>query len=244
MRRLVVHTAEARQRLVARGLPADRIAVIPHGPLALQVPVPDVPADPSLRRFTLFGELKPYKGIDVLLAAVARLPPDVRRRARFVVAGRPRMDLAPIRSQIAALGLAEVVELRAHRLSESEMAALFAGTDCFLFPYRQIDASGVYYLTKTLGKWMIASRVGIFAEELADGSRGALVAPEAPDQLAGAIAAAIDVLPRPAACAPELEWRNIGAATVGVYETTLARRDRTRRLARPQPGTPAAVAPE
>ena len=98
------------------------------------------------------------------------------------------MDLAPIQRQIAALGLDDVVELRAHRLSEPEMAELFAATDCFLFPYRQIDASGVYYLTKALGKWMIASRVGIFAEDLADGSRGALVAPEAPDQLASAIA--------------------------------------------------------
>ncbi len=101
------------------------------------------------------------------------------------------------------LGLDDVVELRAHRLSEPEMAELFAATDCFLFPYRQIDASGVYYLTKALGKWMIASRVGIFAEDLADGSRGALVAPEAPDQLASAIANAIDVLPRPAPYAPE-----------------------------------------
>ena len=167
---LIVHTVEGRQRLIARGLDGDRIAVIPHGPLALQVPLPAAAAaDPALRRFTLFGELKPYKGIDVLLGAVAALSPDVRRRARFVVAGRPRMDLAPIQRQIAALGLNDVVELRAHRLSEAEMADLFAATDCFLFPYRQIDASGVYYLTKALGKWMIASRVGIFAEDLADG---------------------------------------------------------------------------
>jgi glycosyltransferase involved in cell wall biosynthesis len=224
---LIVHTADARQRLIARGIPDDRITVIAHGPLALHVPLPDPPAasgESPTRRFTLFGELKPYKGIDVLLQAVAALPPEVRRRARFVVAGRPRMDLAPIERQISALGLDSVVELRPRRLTEPEMAELFAATDCFLFPYRQIDASGVYYLTKALGKWMIASRVGVFAEDLADGSRGTLVAPESPDELARALTAAIEHPPRPAAYSPAGEWIGIGAATVSLYRRAIADR--------------------
>ncbi len=52
------------------------------------------------------------------------------------------------------------------------MADLFADTDCFVFPYRQIDASGVYFLTKSLNKWTIATRVGIFAEDFQDGAQG------------------------------------------------------------------------
>ncbi|HVY36991.1 MAG TPA: glycosyltransferase [Polyangia bacterium] len=224
---LIVHTADARQRLIARGVPASRLAVVPHGPLALTVPVPaqpEPPAEPSVRRFTLFGELKPYKGIDVLLQAVAALPPALRSRARFVVAGRARMDLEPIQRQIEALGLDGLVELRPRRLTEPEMADLFAATDCFVFPYRQVDASGVYYLTKALGKWMIASRVGVFAEDLADGSRGTLVDPEAPAELARALAAAIESPRRPAAYAPAGEWIGIGAATASLYRQALAGR--------------------
>ena len=211
------------------------------------MPLPEPPAapeEPPVRRFTLFGELKHYKGIDVLLAAVASLRPGVRRRARFVVAGRPCMDLGPIRRQIAALALEDVVELRPRRLSESEMAELFAVTDCFLFPYRQIDASGVYYLTKALGKWMIASRVGIFAEDLADGSRGALVTPEAPHELAGAIAAAIEEAPEPAAYAADQQWLAIGAATVSLYAKTMAHRNLPSGAAPSQASAPIAVAGE
>jgi glycosyltransferase involved in cell wall biosynthesis len=233
---LIVHTREARDRLIARGFSGDRIAVIPHGPLRLHVPLP-AGSESAVRQFTLFGELKPYKGIDVLLDAVARLAPEARARARFVIAGRPRMDLAPVERQIAALGLGDVVELRPRRLSEPEMAELFAATDCFLFPYRQIDASGVYYLTKALGKWMIASRVGIFAEELASGERGALVTPEAPEELARAIGDVIAQPPRPAAYAPDHEWMAIGASTVQVYHRALQLRGR----ARAEAARPAAV---
>ncbi|HVT08384.1 MAG TPA: glycosyltransferase [Polyangia bacterium] len=224
---LIVHTAAARQRLIEGGVPADRLAVVPHGPLCLSVPLPPRPVsagETPVRRFTLFGELKPYKGIDVLLQAVAALPAALRSRARFVVAGRARMDLAPIHRQIEALGLDGVVELRARRLTEAEMAELFAATDCFVFPYRQIDASGVYYLTKALGKWMIASRVGVFAEDLADGSRGTLVDPEAPAELARALAAAIESPRRPAAYAPAGEWIGIGAATASLYRQAIASR--------------------
>jgi len=59
------------------------------------------------------------------------------------------MDLAPIEARIAALGLGDVIELRPQRQSEQEMAALFVEADCFLFPYLQIDASGVWFLTKS-----------------------------------------------------------------------------------------------
>ena len=63
---LVVHTRDARRRLSARGIPAEKIAVIPHGPLTLHAPLPErIASIPrGVRTFTLFGELKPYKGID------------------------------------------------------------------------------------------------------------------------------------------------------------------------------------
>ena len=237
---LVVHTHEARQRLIASGVPADAIAVIPHGPLALPVPVPPpTPTSATTRRtFTLFGELKPYKGIDILLQAVARLPAEVRDRARFVIAGRPRMDLAPIEQQMDSMGLRDIVELRPWRASETEMAGLFGATDCFLFPYRRIDASGVYYLTKALRRWVIATRVGVFAEELAGATRGTLVAPESPEELAQAIADVIVRDPKPAPYSPDRDWTAIGEATLALYRSSMRRRGAGRRGAGAVEGMP------
>jgi glycosyltransferase involved in cell wall biosynthesis len=223
--RIIVHTREGRERLVARGLAADKIAVIPHGPLALRVataPTPRAERTDDRMTFVMFGEIKPYKGPDVLVEAVGRLPPTLRGRARFVIAGRPRMDLEPITARVAALGLGDTIEIRPRRLSEPEMADLFHEADCFVFPYRQIDASGVYFLTKALGKWMIASRIGIFAEEVRDGEQGALVAPEDATALAGALASAIAERPRPNATAPSTGWREIGQATRALYDQVAA----------------------
>ncbi|MEA2697194.1 MAG: hypothetical protein QOI66_1465 [Myxococcales bacterium] len=225
--RLIVHTRAGRDRLVQRGFSDNKVAVIPHGPLRLPTvaPAQEVvadkaparPADPRMT-FVMFGEIKPYKGPDVLIEALSRLPPMLRRRARVVIAGRPRMEMAPLLARIAALGLQESIEVWARRLTEGEMAALFQQADCFVFPYRQIDASGVYFLTKALGKWIIASRVGIFAEDVQEGLQGALVPPDDAAALAEAMATAIDQRPSAKATSPSLAWFDIGRTTRALYE--------------------------
>jgi glycosyltransferase involved in cell wall biosynthesis len=219
---VIVHTGAGREALIERGVPADRVCVIPHGPLR----PPGGGALPAARdgRWTvvLFGEIKPYKGLDILIDAVAALSAPLRAALRIVVAGRPRMDLAPLVSRIAALGLQEQFEVRAHRLSEEEMAALFAETDCFVLPYRQVDASGVYYLVNSLGKWLIASRVGIFAEDMPGRAGGALVPPGDAAALAGALRHAIETRPRGCARGHAHTWDEIGWATRALYERALA----------------------
>jgi len=218
--RVIVHTHAGRARLVQRGLGPDKIAVVAHGPLPLSTPLgaPVKRARDARFTFVLFGEIKPYKGLDILVEALALLPEALRTEARVVVAGRPRMDLQPIVSRLAELGLEQVVELRAQRLSEQEMAELFSSADCFVFPYRQIDASGVYYLVKGLARWIIASDLGVFAEDVVHGAAGALVAPESPEALADAMAFAIRERPQRKASERELGWSEIGRATRSVYE--------------------------
>jgi len=223
---VIVHTDAGLRRLVERGVPRDKLTVIPHGPLQLHAAASSAPGvgirDPR-RTFVLFGEIKHYKGADVLIEAVGRLSPSLRARGRFIIAGRPRMDLTPLLRRIDALGLQDTIEVRARRLSESEMADLFAETDCFVFPYRQIDASGVYFLTKALHKWTIASRVGIFAEDFDDGAQGTLIGPEDPQALADAIARAITDDPKPTSMPPSSAWLDIGRATRAVYQQAKVR---------------------
>jgi glycosyltransferase involved in cell wall biosynthesis len=230
--RIIVHTHSGRKTLATRGVPDDRITVIPHGPLALSCDIPqrELARDP---RWTvvLFGEIKPYKGLDVLIEAVAALAPEVRKQLRVVVAGRPRMEMRALTARIVALGLADQFELRLKHLSEDEMAALFAEADGFVFPYRQIDASGVYYLVKALGKWLIASRVGAFAEEdLAGEGLGTLVPPEDVPALAQALGHAIENRPRGRPAPRSHSWIHIALATRALYE---------RARAEPELGVPA-----
>ncbi len=232
---VVVHTRAGRDTLLRRGVAAHKISVIPHGPLPMHAAPSAQPAlDASDARFTftLFGELKSYKGIDVLVEALALLPDAIRGQARFIVAGRPRMDLAPLEARIGELGLERAIELRPQRQSEQQMSDLFAGTDCFLFPYRQIDASGVYFLVKSLGKWLIASNIGIFAEDV-QREQGELVPVEDARALADAIARAITTRPKPEPVPPGLAWARIGEQTRELYRASQARRSLAPAAAKP-----------
>lgn len=222
---VIVHTRAARETLVRRGIAEEKIRVVPHGPLELPTrPSANAARADARYTFVLFGELKHYKGVDLLVEAAGRLSAEARAAARFVVAGRPRMDLGPVYERIRALGLEGTVEIREGRLSEQEMTDLFTAADAFVLPYRQIDASSVFYLLRPFGKWMVASRVGVFADELGD-EHGELVPPgEAP-----ALAAALEraVLARKAPAAPpsaSSSWAEIGRATVAAYASARARR--------------------
>jgi glycosyltransferase involved in cell wall biosynthesis len=221
--RVIVHTRSGRQTLLRHGIPDERICVIPHGPLRLPVcAAASAAARDSRWTVVLFGEIKPYKGLDILIEAVAALPPPARRQLRVIVAGRPRMHMTPLTARIAALGLGEQFELRLRRLSEEEMAALFAEADGFVFPYRQVDASGVYYLVNSLGKWLIASRVGVFAEEISSQAQGVLVPPEDVPALAQALQHAIAERPRGSLPGRRTSWSDIGRATRALYERARA----------------------
>jgi glycosyltransferase involved in cell wall biosynthesis len=223
---VVVHTRAGRDALARRGVAPGKLNVIPHGPLPLNAQ----PSPASSQRrdaritFVVFGEIKTYKGIDVLVEALALLPAELREQARVVIAGRPRMDMGPLLARISELGLEGAIEIRAQRLDEQEMADLFEVTDCFLFPYRQIDASGVYFLVKSLGKWLIASRVGIFAEDMREGEQGALIPPADPRALADAMASAIRERPAPAPVQTSSAWAAIGETTRELYRSVLAKR--------------------
>jgi len=218
--RVIVHTKAGREALVARGVDEQKLTVIPHGPLSLPVaPSPAARAATEDRyTFVMFGEIKPYKGCDVAVEALGLLPALLRKQARVVIAGRPRMDLSPLLERIQELGLSSVVEVRAWRHSEQEMADLFAEADCFVMPYLQIDASGVYFLVKSLGKWLIASQVGIFAEDLREGAQGWLLPPGNPAPLAVAIARAIVERPEARGIESGAAWSAIGEATRDLYQ--------------------------
>jgi glycosyltransferase involved in cell wall biosynthesis len=128
------------------------------------------------------------------------------------------MDMTPLLERIAELGLSSIVEVRAFRHSEQEMADLFAEADCFVMPYLQIDASGVYFLVKSLGKWLIASKVGVFAEDLREDSQGWLLPPGNPATLALAIARAIVEQPKASNLEAGAAWSAIGEATRELYQ--------------------------
>lgn len=215
--RVIVHSKTAKQELVRRGIAQEKIAVVPHGPLPLKAAPAKTGERDARWTFAMFGYLKPYKGIDLVIEAAGLLRDSFRGRARFVIAGSAQMDIAPLRARIAELGIAGMVELRAGYLSNEALAGLLEDADCILFPYRQIDASGAYYMAKPLGKWIIASAVGVFADDMIDGRTGALVPPSDSRALAQALEWALENRAKPVQVSAASSWGEIGALTKVQY---------------------------
>lgn len=231
--RVIVHTDVGRQRLASIGVPKKRLAVLPHGPLADLPPRNTPPAGPLT--FLLFGKMKPYKGIDVLIEAVARMPPDLRTGCRFVIAGKPYMDIAPLREAVARHRLDDIVSFDTRFFSDEDMAELLSRAGALVFPYREIEASGVLSIALGLGRPIIASRIGSFAETLTDGADALLVPPDDAEALSRSLTAIAfseaerrrlgDAARTLAEHMPG--WRTIARRTLELYGEALAERATT-----------------
>ena len=224
--RLIVHTRQGLARMRAFGVPERKLVVVPHGPSDLPPVAPNADAMLGTMTFMLFGKIKPYKGTDLLIEAFARLPEELREQARVRVVGKPYMDLGPLRALIGQRGVGERVGIEPRFVADAEIPALFAPGTVAVFPYREIEASGVLPQAMALGRPAIASALGSFAETLTDGVHGHLVPPDDADALTAAMAHLIADRGFAAACSRHARersdrtesWEQIARRHVVTYE--------------------------
>ncbi|MFB4306006.1 glycosyltransferase family 4 protein [Actinomadura sp. GTD37] len=180
---VLVHT-EA-QAEVARGLTGRPVRV---AEMAAHLPSAGAPspADEKVRRRLLFfGIVRPYKGLDVLLRALAEGPDDVA----LTVAGEFWGGLDETRELIASLDLASRVELRPGYVPAADVAGLFAAADALVLPYRTATASQNVWMAHEHGLPVIATDVGGFAAQIRDGVDGLVCRPDDVASLASALRA-------------------------------------------------------
>jgi len=184
---VIVHTEAARARLENYGVPGEKINVIPHGLLLESKESAPYVGGNGCVNLLMFGGIKPYKGVDVMLRAVALLPEAARRACRLRVVGEPCMPMEPLFDLANSLGVSEQVEFDLRFVPDGEVSTLMESADIQVFPYRDIDASGVLTLAIGVGRTIVASKLGMFDELLRDGIHGALVKPGDPQALAEAL---------------------------------------------------------
>lgn len=189
--RFVVH-AESEVERLRRLVWRPHVAVSPH-------PVYDVFAGADTTReaarraleldgerwLLFFGLIRPYKGLDLLIDALAK----VREHddVRLMIAGEVYGDEAPIRAQIARLGLNDAVRFEPRYLANDEVPVWMAASDAVVLPYRHATQSGIAQVAYACDRAVISTRVGGIPDVVTDGVTGLLVPPEDPTSLAEAI---------------------------------------------------------
>ena len=216
---VVVHSEHGAARLRDElQLDPSLVHVIRHGALTgLDVPGEAPFAKPDRPVVLMFGLLRPYKGVDVLLEAWRQADVD----AELWVIGMPRMDVSGIHGPNVRTALRFV--------SAGELAGAFRAADLVVLPYREIDQSGVLFTALAFGKPMLLTRVGGFPE-VAEAGAAAIVEPNDPDALAAELRALLadpGRLERMAAASRtaaegEYGWDDIARRTLDLYSALQA----------------------
>jgi glycosyltransferase involved in cell wall biosynthesis len=224
----IVHSPDALTELQALGADTTRSAVIPHGPYSEAYPA--LSREEGRRRlgieedrhvFLFFGQIRPYKGVDDLLDAWDLLLRELDDAAPplLIVAGKcdDSDQRERIERRLSAAGSRFVEGYVPH----DDVAAFFAAADWVVLPFRTVTTSGSALLALSLGRAIVAPRIGSLSEMpdsvgllydaggLADALRIAATASQA-ELRTRAIAAR--------EYADTLSWPNIARATLDVYK--------------------------
>jgi len=134
-----------------------------------------LPADCQYLLF--FGFIRAYKGLDLLLDALA----DERLRQwnmKLIVVGEFYDDSKSYLEQIHQLGIADYVILKTDFIPDDEVNRYFSVADLIVQPYKSGTQSGVTQIAYHFEKPMLVTNVGGLPEIVPDGKVGYVVEPK------------------------------------------------------------------
>jgi glycosyltransferase involved in cell wall biosynthesis len=167
----------------------ENLAVVPDGVRLPKERARTPPPADAAGVVAYAGHLYPWKGVDVLLGALARLP-----RARGLIIGghEAEPDLERLRNTARSLGIADRIEWTG-MVAPQDVPRLLLRAEILVLPNRSTTISSHFTSPLKLfeymaaGRAIVASDLPALREVLTDGENAVLVPAGDPDALAGAI---------------------------------------------------------
>jgi len=141
--------------------------------------------DANKRYILFFGFIRNYKGLDLILEAMALLP-EALDDVNLLVAGEYYEDSAPYDEIIVQKQLGKRVELHTKFIPNDDVKLYFSAADIVAQPYRNATQSGVSQVAYHFETPMIITNVGGLSELVPHGEAGWVCEPTA-ESLAAAI---------------------------------------------------------
>lgn len=136
--------------------------------------------DVKYKYLLFFGLVRAYKGLDLLLDALAKVK-DKQPDIRLLIAGEFYEDEDKYRQQIVRNGLEDRVIIRNEFIPDGDLRKYFGAADLIVQPYKSATQSGVTQVAFHFEKPMLVTNVGGLGEIVHHGKMGYAVAPDSQD---------------------------------------------------------------
>lgn len=138
-----------------------------------------------------FGFIRPYKGLDLAIEALAS--PLLRKRTDLglLIAGESYTDTTPYRNLADRLGVADRIVWHEQYIPTEQVRYYFGAADLVVQPYKSATQSGITQIAYHFGKPMVVTAVGGLPEMVPHEQAGLVVPPTA-EAIAEAIARFLD----------------------------------------------------
>jgi glycosyltransferase involved in cell wall biosynthesis len=193
---IFVHTQKMKNELVQDFAVAERSVTVIRHPINNAFPDTDLTPAESKRRLGIrdeektilfFGKIKPYKGVEHLLAAFRQLVVS-DGNYRLIIAGEVQKGNQTYLDELQQTVTRELdrgrIILKTHFIPDEETELYLKAADVLVLPYNEIFQSGVLFLAYSFGLPVVATDVGSFREEIVEGTTGYLCRPADPADLA------------------------------------------------------------
>jgi glycosyltransferase involved in cell wall biosynthesis len=187
----VVHSAyDLRAIPAAYSLGDALVRVMPHGPYDHLVRPVVIPANPVAHppfQLLYIGVVRPFKGVEDLVAAFSALDRDQASEFRLSVVGETWEGWIAPDEAIARSPHADLIERVDRYVTDAELAAYVARADAIVLPYHRSSMSGPLHIAMAAGLPVVVTAVGGLVEVVQEYTGAVLVPPRDPIALREAL---------------------------------------------------------
>ncbi len=169
--KIFVHGDSLSKNLVDTGVNVNKIKTIPHFDffyLSKERSQDSEVAESAGEYILFFGNIKPYKGLAVLLNAIKILRQRHNEYFNVLIAGNGNFT----DEENALLGNLENIIIKNEKIPNSNISQIFLNAAMVIMPYIEASQSGVLSLSYTFSKPVIVSDAGSLKEFVENGITG------------------------------------------------------------------------